>query len=232
MKKHMQAVDRAVASIRDLTVVPVVQTYPGPKGKMREVRTPAIEIMIGRARGVLRAAEVSSATDGYPSTTPGNGNPGGGKGGGRRMAVQILDADGEHDVDLLPTSSTEAAAIDARWSGPDPVAGAGRRVNRLLLELAATLKALDKALDSYDVLRSTATVPDPPMCWVAQVRYQLPFDTAWEPVKTTDFAGVLEEPFDEPRKVSSFVYWYTRRTRELPTRAQMLDYLAGPRARR
>lgn len=233
MKKHLREVDRAVESIRELTVRQVLQSYPGSgKQPVREVRTPVIELMLGRARMVLLAAEVPSGTDGYSPTTPGNGSPGGGKGGGRRMSVDFIDDDGVRSTDLLPTSSTEAAAIDARWSGPDPVAKVGRNVNRLLLQVADGLRQLERELDNFDGLRSTAKVPDPPMCWVAQVRYKLPFDVAWEPIKTTDFAGVLDPPLDEPRKVSSFVYWYTRRTKELPSRQQMLDYLAGSTVKR
>lgn len=223
MKKHLSKIDDAVGTIRDLTTRLVVQSFPGSgKHPVREVRTPVIELTLGRARKVLLAAEVSSAPDGYSATTPGNGAPGGGKGGGRRMGIVDRETG---MMDWVPTSSTEAAAIDPARREPDPVARSGRKVNVLMLRLAATLAELDRELDQFDVLRSTSTVPEPPMCWVAQTRYRLPWDLQWEPFRTTDFAGQLDTPFDEPRKVCSFVYWYVRNHKRLPLEAEMREYL-------
>lgn len=189
----------------------------GPAG--REVKV--LDDTLTRARRLLLvASSVSARPDGYPTTTPGNGSPGGGKGGQRLMAVRAEDG----STDLVPTTSVEAAAIEQRPL-PDPVTMQGRELWQHLRRLVDELDAIARVLDRFDRLQNTAAVPDPPMCWVAQVRYQLPWDLAWEPWRTTDFAGVLAHPFDEPRKVSQFVYWYTRNHRRLPERAEMLEYL-------
>lgn len=207
MKKSVVGeVDRLVESVRWHTV--------------RQVdKRPAVDVLAGRVRRLVRVGvSVSAKADGYPSTTPGNGSPGGGKGGGVRLAVP----DGEGGQDLLPSSSTEVAAL-AR-PAPDPVALQAGEALAALRRAVAALDELDRVLGRFDALQSTAVVPDPPMCWVAQVRYRLPFDALWEPWRTTDFAGVLADPFDEPRRVSQFVYWFTRNHRRLPERAEMVEY--------
>jgi hypothetical protein len=193
----------------------------GPGVKAPRVM-PALEVTLGKARTVIKvASSASSKPDGFSSTTPGNGNPGGGKGGRKLMRVP-----GEHqgDIDLVPTSSTEVDAID-RPTRPDTVTVIGAEVYKLLRQLAHLHEQLDGALVRFERLQSTAGVEDPPMCWLAQVRYKLPWDIQWEPFRTTDFAGVIAEPFDEQRKVSSFVYWFARNHKRLPERGEMLEYL-------
>lgn len=223
--KHRDAnVEKVTDTIHHHTTRKV--TIPGPDGTPDRM-SPAIDVLMHRARTFLKvASSVSSRADGFPSTAPGNGNPGGGKGGRKLMSVPVEDAGRIVDFDLVPTSSTEVAALDARHQ-TDPITSVGREVWQLLTTVARSLDQLEHALNRAERLQSTAQVPDPPMCWVAQVKYKLPWDIAWEPYRSTDFAGVLDQPFDEPRKVSSFVYWYTRRTHQLPEKADMLAYLSG-----
>lgn len=218
-KRSKPAVDRVAEVIRFHTTRKVKS-----EGHVNEVF--AIDDLVSRARRVVRVAFSESAqADGYPASTPGNGNPGGGKGGGRVMEVGGRDADGLKVVELLPTSSTEMAALAGHR--PDEIANVGGRVHRLLHTIANAMEQLDRELDRFDVLQSTAKVPDPPMCWVAQVKFQLPWDIAWEPWRTTDFAGQLHQPFDEPRRVCKYVYWFVRDNGRLPSKAEMQQYLTG-----
>lgn len=189
----------------------------------KPARTTSLEIMLGRARRLLRVADGPSArADGFSATTPGNGSPGGGKGGGQRMRI----TDGG-EVDWVPTSSTEAAAIDTRRVD-DPVALLGAEAWVKMQAAAKALVELERVLDRFDRLQNTSVVPDPPMCWVAKVRAGLPYDLMWDVQtdgRTTDFAGQLAQPFDEPRKVCMFVYWFVRNHKRLPERPEMLEYL-------
>lgn len=218
MKHRDSELNGLIDTIRHHTTRTI--TIPTPVGKPART-TDALEVTLGRARNVLKiAASASARPDGFSSTTPGNGNPGGGKGGRKTMAIRGEDG----QVDLVPTSSTEVDAIDNRRE-PDGVGLIGGEVWKLLHQLAHLHAQLDGALVRFDRLQSTAGVEDPPMCWLAQVRYKLPWDIQWEPFRTTDFAGVLADPFDEPRRVSSFVYWFARNHKRLPERGEMLEYL-------
>lgn len=221
MKTRESHLTRVVDVVRHHTTRKVITSPPDAKV---ERSTSAIEDLLARSRHIIKvASSVSNENDGFSSTTPGNGSPGGGKGG--RKLMSIPDENGQPD--LVPTSTTEVAALAGIRAMPDPIARIGRDQLADLEALAAVLERMAGRADRFDNLRNTAVVPDPPMCWVAQVKYKLPWDIAWEPYRTTDFVGVLAEPFDEPRKVSSFVYWYTRRTRQLPTHAEMSAYLHG-----
>lgn len=178
-------------------------------------RVAALELLIPRVRRLVRvASSVSAAADGFPGSTPGNGSPGGGKGGGRLMSVE---------GDLVPTSSTEAAALSA--GAGDPVARLGVELLRALAQAVSGLDHVAAVLDRFDQLQNTAQVPEPSMCWVAQVKHGLQWDLEWEPYRTTDFATRLVQPFDEPRRVSKFVYWFVYNHRRLPERAEMLAQL-------
>ncbi len=220
MKRRESDIDRVVEAIRHHTTRKVVTSPPDAKV---ELKAQSLDVTIARARHLLRvAASVSAKPDGFSSTTPGNGNPGGGKGGRKLMAIR----DEKGDTDLVPTSSTEVAAIDP-GRHDDPIALIGNEVWMHLRRIEGALVGLDNALNRADRLQSAAAVPDPPMCWVAQVKYQLPWDLMWEPHRATDFAGYLDTPFDEPRKVCRFVYDFVRRSRALPERADMLAYLEG-----
>ncbi len=217
-KRRNELVDRVLENIRYHTTRKVK-----PAGHVNEVF--ALDDYLSRAQQLLRVAFSESAQqDGFPTSTPGNGNVGGGKGGGRVMEVGGRDADGLKVVELLPTSSTEMAAL----AGPqaDPIANIGGEVNRCIHTIANAFDQLGRALDRADALRSTSAVPDPPMCWVAQVRYQLPWDISWEPWRTTDFAGQLSQPFDEPRRVCQFVYKFVHNHKRLPAKIEMQQYLA------
>lgn len=69
---------------------------------------------VGRAVRNMRELAVS----GLPTSTPGNGSPGGGKGGGRSLTI---------DMEIVPVSSVEAAALAGE---PDTAA-------RMLVELTS-----------------------------------------------------------------------------------------------
>lgn len=214
---------RALSSIRYHTVrqVPLGDAVGG----RQRVRLAIDDLLVRAERAALIGASVSSQPDGFPSSTPGSGNVGGGKGGRQLMRITHRDdrslVDGE--VDRVPTSPTEVAAL-ARPPA-DPKARGSADIVLRLYELDRVLEGLSMAVDRFDRLDSTSDVVDPPMCWVAQVKYRLPFDPLWEPTKTTDFASQLAEPFDEPRKVCTFVYWFVRNHRRLPSQAEMLEYL-------
>lgn len=214
---------KAFSSIRHNTVrqVPLV----GDDGGKPRFRSAIDDVLVRAERAVLVGASMPSHADGFPSSTPGSGNVGGGKGGRQLMRIDGRDdrtlAAGE--TDRVPTSSTEMAAL-AR-PAVDPKARAAQDIVSRVFEVERQLEGLARAVDRFDRLDSTAGVEDPTMCWVAQVRYRLPFDPLWEPFKTTDFATQLAEPFDEPRKVCSFVYWFVRNHRRLPDKAEMLEHL-------
>ncbi|MDO8391047.1 MAG: hypothetical protein Q7V57_11205 [Actinomycetota bacterium] len=206
---------REVDTVRYHTTRVVVR--PHGSGKARAL---AIEVMLSRvAKLMAQASSVSARADGFSKNTPLNGSPGGGKGGGRLMRIEESDG-----VDLVPTSSTEVAAIDARRAY-DPVAALGVEVSRRVGVVARELDAVERALDRFDELQNRDRQADPPMCWVAAKMHNLPFDFEWEPWRLTDFAGQLDEPFDEARKVCKYVYWFVRDHKRLPTRAEMVKYL-------
>ena len=151
--------------------------------------------------------------DGYPSVAPLNGSPGGGAGGGG-------------------SSSVEKAALErSEARQPDPVHQLTRSTLQALTRAADALNAVEANLRRFENLQSTAELADAPQCYVASTLYGLQFDPAWEPHRATDFAGYLERPWDEPRKVCRFVYDFTRRAQpgtwahRLPTKDEMLQYL-------
>jgi hypothetical protein len=106
-----------------------------------------------------------------------------------------------------------------------------RQTLQALTRAADALNAVEANLRRFDNLRSTAQLEDAPQCHVAAVMYQLPYDISWEPHVTTQFAGYLTQPWDEPRKVCRFVYDFTRRSQpgswahRLPSKEEMLQYL-------
>ena len=191
----------------------------------RDVKVPAVEVLAARVHRLVRAGfSVSAEADGFPARTPLNGSPGAGKGGRQTMAVDAVDDEGVVvGVDWVPTSSTESAAFAKPMS--DPVQLQAVEAMAAMRSVVAALDELDRVLGRFDHLQATSKVPDPPMCWVAQVKYQLQWDMEWEPWRTTDFANRLAQPFDEPRRVSKFVYWFVQNHRRLPDRAEMLAQL-------
>lgn len=220
-------VDRVVSEVRALSLELVVSpgqfpsAFPG-----RVLKVPALEVTLSRASRLLRVALANpSRPDGFPSSTPGNGSPGGGKGGQRMMSVPGADGG---PAELVPTTSVEVAAIDQARALPDAVALQAREAWAHLVKILDGLAGLERVCDRFDRLQSSSDVVDPPMCWLAQVRYRLPYDVMWDVQhdgRTTDFAGQLDQPFDEPRRVSMFVYWFVRNHKRLPERAEMLGYL-------
>lgn len=173
-----------------------------------------LDLMLARARHAITVGMIPSTPDGYPTTTPGNGNMS--SGSGRHLIVP--DEHGEPD--RVPITSTEAAAIDRRIQ-PDPVAAIARTLLAELVNVRAALDEIDGALSRFDALRSMATVNDPPQCHVAAVMHKLPWDVMWEPWRTSDLGGA----FPQPVKLSKFVYWFHRNNDRLPSKNEMLRYL-------
>lgn len=197
----------------------------------RQVQMVSVHALLLRAReAVVIGSSVSAARDGYPTSTPGSGNVGGGKGGRATMVITAVDDPSiGGDPDRVPTSSTEAAALAPPVQ--DPVARLAGRINRRVHQLARQLDELDRALCLFAVERSTARTPDPPMCWLA-ARYELPFDLRWQvgpdavtKTTVTDFATVLARPLDRPEQVCAYTYNFVRNHRRLPTKAEMLGEL-------
>lgn len=164
--------------------------------------------------------------DGYPTTTPGNGATGGGRG----RHITVPDEHGQPD-EVSVTSVEQAALCRLEARQPDPVHQLARSTVQALTRAADALNAVEANLRRFDNLRSTAELTEVPQCHVASTMYGLPYDTSWEPHVTTQFAGYLAQPWDEPRKVCRFVYDFTRRaqpgswTHRLPTKDEMLQYL-------
>ena len=164
--------------------------------------------------------------DGYPTTTPGNGATGGGRG----RHITVHDERGEPD-EVSVTSVEQAALARLETREADPVHQLTRSTLQALTRAADALNAVEANLRRFENLRSTAQLEDAPQCHVANVMYGLPYDMAWEPHRATDFAGYLAQPWNEPRKVCRFVYDFTRRsqpgswTHRLPTKEEMLQYL-------
>lgn len=188
----------------------------------------AIDQLLARAVAAVTAAFTASARpDGFPTSTPGAGNPGGGKNARRLMAIEVDDeprTDGTSPaVDLVPTSSTEAAAL-AGSSVVDTPASMGRRIVRAVEDVAASLNRLGHELDRWDRYRKVGEVPDPPMCTVAQMR-GLPYDPTWDVYRRTDFASRLTPAWPEPRPVSKFVHTFVWHHHRLPTADEMRKYL-------
>lgn len=172
-----------------------------------------------RARALFHADQVLAAADGFGARTPGNGSPGSGKGGRPMMPIRDEEAPVGTPPDLVPTSSTEVAAL--ALSPPDPVHRRAVRVREALDVVVGALRLARRELDEWEQDRSTRVASDPPFCWLAQVRYGMVWDELWTVEHRTDFAGVLPERLDEPRPVCQFVYLFTRRMKRLPTRDEM-----------
>lgn len=173
-----------------------------------------LDLMLARARHAITVGMIPSTPDGYPTTTPGNGNMS--SGSGRHLIVP--DEHGEPD--RVPITSTEAAAIDQRFQ-PDPAAAIARTLLAELVNVRAALDEIDGALSRFDALRSAATVDDPPQCYVAQKVHRLPWDAMWEPWRKSDLNGTYKEPVH----VCKFVYWFQRNNGRVPSKNEMLRYL-------
>lgn len=223
----MGRVDRLVddldARVKSMTVRRVKKQLVRDDGSRAEQTELKLDELLRRVRHLVAVDTRVAMVDGWSSTTPGNGSPGGGKGGGRVMVIP--DEAGEPD--RVPTTSTEAAAfanVEARPPA-DPVHQMKVAALASLRRIAHEFEQLDSTLQRFDNIRSAGQVEDPPQCWFVSVRLGLPWDQAWEPWRSTDFAGVLQPPLDEPRKVCKFVYWFVRDNRRLPSRAEALKYL-------
>lgn len=90
---------------------------------------------VGRAVSNMRELAVS----GLPSSTPGNGSPGGGKGGGRSLTI---------DMEIVPVSSVEASAL----------AGEPDTARRMLAELTVEVDRAANAAAST-VFEFTSSSP-------------------------------------------------------------------------
>lgn len=214
--------ERLLDAVDDMLLkhVPIDAGRPGGR------KQPRLRNLLDQARVALSTPlgdlSVSEEPDGFSSTTPGNGSPGGGKGGQSTMTI---------DGEVVPTSSTERAVFAREF-----VSGPGVRsavvMHELLAEIETQLRHLDSAamrlgsaLIRFEALRGKADDDAGPQCYVASVVHRLPWDRVWEPVVTTQFDGVLAKPWDEPRKVCRWVYDFTRRNGRIPTRDELLQYL-------
>lgn len=221
-------VDRLLESIRTgaLDQMLIDKTKPG-LGKEQALRQ-----LMRRATEILSVSSVTSRPDGFAARTPGNGSPGAGKGGGMTMVVK----DGRTDPgDRVPTSATELAALtiieqDELERRAGKVADEMRTIS---YEVLQQLRNIDHALvrlahaeDRWDRLRSTVDLEDAPQCYVASVVHRLPWDEAWAPHVSTRFDNVLEQPWPEDRPVCRWVYDFTRAHGRIPSKDELLQYLA------
>lgn len=223
----MSSIDRQMDQIeervRSMTVTRVSRKVRSPDGSEAVVSEMKLEELLRRARHLMvidhRAG--SAVADGFPSTTPGNGSPGSGKGGGKMMTIP---GDPEHpDDDVVPTSSTEAAAL-ADVAG-DPIRRLAVATMARVRNIARELEELDATLGAFDRIRLTSKVPDPPQCYVARELLGLPWDPEWDPFKSTTFPKLDDVRFDEPRRVCKWVYWFVRDNERLPTRDEAIKHL-------
>jgi hypothetical protein len=192
--------------------------------KRSTVTESGLDSILRRARLLLEVEHRAgyARADGYPSKTAGNGDPGGGKGGGRLMVIPPDDAC--PDIDRVPTTPTEVAALaEART---DPVSVIAVSVTSHLRRVAHELDQLDAALGAWERMRMVSKVPDPPQCYIVGELLGLPWDDYWEPWRSTSFERLLDDPqFAEPRKVCQWAYWFVRDNRRLPTKDEALRRL-------
>lgn len=206
---------------RFITARPVKRTVVEGDSPV-EVTESQLEQLLRRAVHLAQIADRCgrAVSDGFPATTPGNGSPGGGKGGGKTMPIPTPTG----DIDHVPTSSTEAAALTNVVA--DPLSTITVRAIAHLRRAVHELEQLDATLGQADRMRMLSKVADPPQCYVAGTVLGLPWDETWQPWRSTDFAKYIDDPrFAEPRKVCQWVYWFVRDHGRLPTRDEALKHL-------
>lgn len=183
--------------------------------RLRKTKTDdPLEAMLSKAKHVLSVALMPSRPDGFPSTTPGNGNPGGGSG----RFIVVPDEKGYPE--RVPVTTTEQAVMTPNVMG-DPIGAIAREVLAELATMQASLQAIDNALNRFDNLRNQVTETAAPYCYVARHIHKLPWDEKWETFRRTDFRGM----FTEPQPVCQFVYYFHRDNGRLPTEKEMRTYL-------
>lgn len=227
----MKKVD-VIARLLEAVNHPIVHEAPvvrQVKGKaVTEIKrwtTSYVDDLLGRSRELaLKAVSVNTNADGYSSMTQLNGSPGGGKGG--RQTMGIKDGD---EVDWVPTSSTEVAALNTRHM-PDPVLDLWVEARGHLEAIAAELVRLRRVLDRADKLQAR-TVREARLCAVA-AGYEMEWADEWDvragrDARLTDFAGQLAEPLPQRQLVCKYVYKFVHNHHRLPERAEMLEYLAS-----
>lgn len=173
-----------------------------------------LEELLARSSHVISVALIPSQPDGYPSTTPGNGNSGGC--GGRFISVP--DELGEPD--RVPVTSTEQAVLNDHTT-PDKVNAIAREVLAELATVATSLTSLSHALDRFDHLRRTDGQVADRQCYVTKHVLKLGWEEEWEPWRTSDLNGALSEPFP----VCKWVYWFHRDNGRLPTSKEALTHI-------
>jgi hypothetical protein len=229
MTKHVdRLIDDLEARVR-LLVCPI--TYSVVVSETEDGDTKKVTLTESGLDGILRRARMlldverragRAVVDGFPSTTPGNGSPGGGKGGGRLMAIP---PDDQHRfTDLVPTTSTEAAAL-AEGVKSDPVSELAVRVTAHLRRLAHEIECVDATLGEWERMRMVSKVPDPQQCYIVGKLLGLPFDDYWDPTRTTTFPKLDDPQFDDPRRVCDWAYWFVMRNNRLPTKDEALRRL-------
>lgn len=221
--KRVDVIARLLESINRSVVKVEVDEGAGVR---REVVSSSIDDVLQRARRLLLAASAASAgVDGYAARTPGNGNPGGGKGG-----RQMMKLEDQGEVDWVPTSSTESAAL-ADGAPADPLARLGGQAWRHLQAIAHELHQLEVVIERAGRLQSTRLVPEALMCAVVQ-GLGLPWDDEWDVhegsgARLTDFAGQLAVPLEHRQLVCRYVYRFVHNHKRLPTRDDLLAHLAA-----
>lgn len=228
MQQHHE---RLIEGIDDMLLkhVPVDPERPGGR------KQPRLRNLLDQARRALATPigdlTVSEDPDGFPTSTPGNGSPGGGKGG--RSTMTIEDPDDELDPGgvEVPVTSVERAVF-AIEGGVSAGVRSAVQLDQLFGEISSQLRHIDSAamrlsaaLIRFEALRDKADDEAGPQCYVASVMHHLPWDRAWEPVVATQFDGVLAKPWPEPHRVCRWVYDFTRRHERIPTRDELLQYL-------
>lgn len=206
----------------------------------------AIDDLLARLEQLVTIDDnAPSAIDGYPTKTPGARPP---EATGLRLGADGMPAPvGDVDDELViepdpdgwyvlghlpspPDTTVETAALQlAEHGNPRDI------VHRLRLQaeaaaetVARELTVLAGTLARYDKIRLPLPL-DTPQCWVAAVVHGLPLDVKWVPGQTgkrTTFAGVIDFPWRTERQVCRWTYDFTRRWRRLPTKDEMLEYLA------
>jgi hypothetical protein len=189
-------------------------------GTVKEEAEPKLVELMRRVRHLVAVDDRRAMVDGYATSTPLNGSPGGGKGGGRVMVIE----DEHGDPDPVPTTSTESAALTVNRLQCDPVHDLKVEALRHYHRAVVALEELDATLGRFDRLRMASKVPDPPQCYVISKMLGLPWDERWQPWRATAFPK-LADRFDEPRQVCQWVYWFARDNHRLPTAVEALKYL-------
>lgn len=167
----------------------------------QETLIPALESLSRRSQALLEADRFTTRADGYATTTPGNGEPGG--------------------SGWSPSSSTETAAMAEPRA--DGIHQAALACEEHIAKAAVHLAGASAALVRADRIRNP-NVDNQPYDWVAQ-QHKLPHDDAWTVAFNTTFQGYLKPAWPDEHGVSRFTYLFVRDNKRTPTRDEMCQHL-------